>query len=250
GGIPKYAVVSLGLSERWEAEDVESLYEGMNRCAETFGCSIVGGDTVRSKGGCFLSVAVVGEVEETCLVRRGGASERDLLCVTGVLGGARVGLDVLASGAMRSDFQDAVARFLEPRPRVKEVRQLVKELSVSSMIDISDGLSSEAHHLCESSGLGCLMDEDQIPVSEDAIRWVEYKGGDPMAYALESGEEYELLFTVDRASYERWDRKASAEGRPDVFVIGEMTRKENGIRMRKGGKTKTLSRKGWDHFGS
>lgn len=248
GGIPRYGVVSLALPENWTVEDVDSLYRGMVRCGEVYGCTLVGGDTVRSSNGCFISVTVVGEVEEGCFVKRSGAREGDLLCLTGEVGGSRVGLEVLTTGKDKNQFPYSVDRFLEPKVRFQEARWLVKTLDVSSMIDISDGLSSEVNHICRQSSLGCVVWEDKIPVSEEAVLWAGIRGEKISVYKLESGEEYELVFTVDRDKYEKW--QAHAKDRSDfcITAIGEMTRQEKGIRVSRDGEILPLTPIGWDHF--
>lgn len=248
GGIPGYGVVSLALPKDWKMEDVDLFYEGMVRCGKEYGCLLVGGDTARSKRGCFLAVAVVGEVEEECVVSRKGAHEGDILCVTGELGGARVGLEVLASGKDRNRYPKSVDRFLEPKVRLREARQLVTEIGVSSMIDISDGLSSEIGHICRESGLGCLVWEDRIPVLDEAVHWAEEQKRPLAKYAFESGEEYELLFTVDRTRYDKRRARRSDESDLPVTVVGEMTRKEEGIRIKRGEEIFPLVPTGWDHF--
>jgi len=249
GGIPLYGLVSLALPVSWNVENVELLYKGLKRCGDVYQCTLVGGDTVQSQGMCFISVAVMGEIEEGSVVRRNGAKEKDLICVTGELGGATVGFEVLESGQGKDNFPDSVSRFLEPKVRLQESQQLVKEMHVSSMIDISDGLSSEITHLCQQSDCGCIIWEDQIPVSKEAIFWSRGHEKAISAYALKSGEEYELLFTVARTEFEKW--RNSTKNKKNVLnitVIGEITRKEEGICSMKGGKKKQLVPDGWDHF--
>lgn len=248
GGLPRYGVVSMALPGSWRVEDVESLYRGMMRCGKAYGCTLVGGDTVRSQTGGFLSVTVVGEVEEERVVGRDGARDGDLLCVTGELGGSRVGLEVLSSGGDRGRFPSSVERFLEPKVRLREARWLVADLGVSSMIDISDGLSSEIGHLCQQSGLGCLVWEEKIPLTEEVVLWAEEQGKPLSTYALESGEEYELLFTIERSRCENWRTQTKDSKDLHINVIGVMTRKEDGMRVMRDGKSFDLSPGGWDHF--
>ncbi len=248
GGVPQYAVVSLALPSSWEVEDVESLYKGMRQCGDFYGCTLIGGDTVSSNSGCFISVTVIGEVEDGCAVTRGGARNRDILCVTGKLGGSMVGLEVLKSGENKNQFPISVKRFLQPEIRLEESRKLVKEFEITSMIDISDGLSSEIIHICQESGLGCLIEEDKIPIAEEVFLRAE-KGEKPSSiYGLNSGEEYELLFTMSKVEYEKFLSKKSAMGGFDFTVIGEMRPKEEGIKIMRQGKTIPLSPEGWNHF--
>jgi len=248
GGIPRYAVVSLALPAKWSVEDVEALYRGMVRCGKAYGCRLVGGDTVRSLGGCFLSVALVGEVEEKYIIRRSGAQEGDLLCVTGEIGGARAGLEVLSAGQDRERFPESVSRFLEPRVRLQEARFLAQKVGVSSMIDISDGLSSEVQHLCRESHLGCRLWEEKIPLEREVILWAGEQGEDVSTYALGSGEEYELLFTVAKSKFEHWQKQGEDKNKVKTTVIGEMFPKKEGIKVVRRGKAFPLLAKGWDHF--
>ncbi len=246
GGVPLYGLVSLALPMSWDVEDVEALCKGLKRCGEIYQCELIGGDTVRSQGMSFISIAVMGEIEEDHVVRRSGAKEKDLVCITGELGGAKMGFEVLESGQDKDHFPDSVSRFLEPKARLQESRRLVKELHVSSMIDISDGLSSEITHLCKQSDCGCIIWEDQIPVSKETITWACGYEKAVSSYALKSGEEYELLFTVARARFEEW--RNSTKNGLDITVIGEITGKEEGICLMKGGKIEPLVPDGWDHF--
>ena len=247
GGVPRYGVVSLALPKDWEVEMVESLYEGMEQCAMAYGCTLVGGDTVQSKGGCCLTVTILGDVKEDKIVTRDGAQEGDLLCMTGEMGGARVGLEVLESGEDEKRYADSVNRFLEPKPRLWEAKRFVDELDVSSMIDISDGLTSEIGHLCKQSGLGCLVDEQKVPAAGEAVRWAEEKKKPLSGYLLESGEEYELLFTVPERKYERW-REKKLDVNMKITVIGEMVDKREGIRVKSEGKVRSFVPRGWNHF--
>jgi thiamine-monophosphate kinase len=247
GGIPRHAVLSVALTEAWTVEDVEAFYRGMNRCGETYGCDIIGGDTVRSGGSAFFSVTVIGEVEETRLVRRDGARQGDLLCITGELGSAKVGLEVLMSGSDSAVFSKSVSRFLEPEVRVREARALVESLRITSMIDISDGLASEIGHLCRKNGLGCSVLEEKIPVAGEVVAWAGMKKRSPASYALTSGEEYELLFTVSEAEYHQWSHHAKTFPFP-ISILGVLTSKEEGMQIQRGAEHASLLADGWDHF--
>jgi len=249
GGIPIGAVVSAAIPRTWSVEDVEALFSGLVQCGRFFGCALVGGDTVASGGGCFLSVSVVGEVETDKAVRRSGANAGDLLCVTGEIGGGRTGFEVLTQPGDRSRYPVSVERFLRPRPRLSESRTLVRYFPIASMIDISDGLASEIRHLCLESGLGCRVDEETVPVSEEALRWAKENNRPVLPYAFESGEEYELLFTVPpEEAVDLLPRfKTDTEHCP-VTVIGEMRPKSEGACVQWGGSLYPLDTDGWDHF--
>lgn len=248
GGVPLYGVVSLALPITWRVEDVESFYRGLKRCGDTYRCELVGGDTVRSEGKGFISITVMGEVEKEYIVKRSGANVDDLICVTGQFGGARVGLEVLKSGHDPKRFSDSVDRFLEPRVRLQESQWLAKEMHVSSMIDVSDGLSSEIHHLCQQSNCGCRIWEDKIPVSEETMDWVRQQKGRVSDYALGSGEEYELLFTLSKEQYVAWQKSHMNRQKTELTVIGEIAEKEKGICLVRNGETIPLVSRGWDHF--
>jgi thiamine-monophosphate kinase len=246
GGIPRYAVISLAVPEKWSVEDVESLYRGVSGCGKEYNCIIIGGDTVRSRSDCFISVTVVGEVEKDAFVRRSGALAGDFLCVTGPLGRSRTGLEVLKAKKNGPDFPRSVKRFLEPRPLVQEARRLIRELGVTSMIDISDGLASEIHHICHESKLGCIVREENIPISEETIRWTEEKHVPPVQFVLQSGEEYELLFTAEKSRIDKWRNRKNNDW--DIIPIGEMVPENEGVLMDRDGKRCRIPPNGWDHF--
>ncbi|MDM7924511.1 MAG: thiamine-phosphate kinase [bacterium] len=251
GASPICCVVTAALPESWSVEETEALYAGLKRCADRYRCPVVGGDTVRSTAGAVFSVAVLGEMTGTSEIRRSGAAAGDRICVTGVLGGAAVGLNVLCSGGKDRDrFSESVRRLLEPLPRAETGVRLARSGGVTSMIDISDGLTSELRHLCEASGLGCLLYADRVPVSAETASWAAESGKSPVGLALESGEEYELLFTVNPSV--RIDTAGPGFIGPEdtVTVIGEMRPPEDGMRIREGGVDSTLRVRGWDHYRS
>ncbi len=239
-GFPLCAVVSLAIPETWTVEDVDRFYQGMDRCAQAYHCPIVGGDTVRSPQWACITVTVLGEVQASAFKTRAGAKEGDLLCVTGTIGKARVGWEVLESGLQDPAFSSAVSHFLQPRARIEEAQRLLNAYEVTAMIDISDGLASEIFHLCEASGLGCQLFEEKIPVSPEVFSWARAQKKSIENYLWASGEEYELLFTVSpQAFFEPMDF---------FTVIGKMKKKEHGILLHKEGKDQPFCFKGWDHF--
>lgn len=241
-GSPLCAVVSLAIPDTWSVEEVDSFYQGMDRCAQTYHCPIVGGDTVRSLQWACITVTVLGEVQADAFISRAGAKEGDLLCVTGTVGKARVGWEVLKSGIQNPAFSSAVAYFLEPRPKIEEAQRILNFYKVTAMIDISDGLASEISHLCEASGLGCQIFEESIPVSPEVFSWARAQHNSIENYLWKSGEEYELLFTISS--------KACFKPMDFFTVIGKMEKKEYGIVLQKRGKSQSFHFKGWDHFQS
>ncbi len=251
GASPVCCVVTAALPDGWSVEETEALYAGLRRCADRYRCPVVGGDTVRSAGGAVFSIAVLGEMRGAREIRRSGAAAGDRICVTGDLGGAAVGLNVLRSGGKHRDrFPESVRRLLEPLPRAEEAVRLVRSGGVTSMIDISDGLASEIRHLCEASGLGCVLYADRIPVSRETAIWATEAGESPVRLALESGEEYELLFTADPAARMNQAVAGFAGPADKVTVIGEMRPRDAGIRIREDGAELPLTAGGWDHYRS
>lgn len=222
GGTAEYAVVSLGLPARFSVEYIEELYRGIKSLAKKFNVGIVGGDT-NSSGKLVVDVAVLGFVEPEKLKLRSGAKPGDIICVTGSLG-----------GSYRSK------RHLDFIPRLKEARCLVDNFKVSSMIDISDGLSTDLNHIAKASGVGACIYEELIPVSDDA------HGVDA---ALNEGEDFELLFTMPLAEARRLAVKNIEVSGLKLTQIGEILDKKSGVRIiGKNGKVRSLQAKGFAHF--
>jgi thiamine-monophosphate kinase len=244
GGRPKYALVTVGLPKLIQAENVLSIYKGMSKIARKHECKIIGGDTTLVPKDLFVTIALLGEVEEKFLVTRSGAKNGDLICVTGNLGEAQAGLAYLRKyGRNRLSL---VRKHLQPYPRISEARTLVRNLKINSMIDISDGLSLELFHIAEESGLGAVILEESIPVSPKCLRLASVLNQSPLSLALSSGEEYELLFTVSRKDSAKIERM---QKRLNVSVIGEMTDRTKGVRLiRKSGKITKLRKMGFVHF--
>ena len=249
GGRPVCCLVTIGIPQRWSVEDVMKLYRGIAKGADQYECPVAGGDMVKTSTESFVSITVMGEVRPGAEMRRSGASPGDLLCVTGELGGARAGLEVLQAGKEPAgDYPTSISRFLEPKPRLDEGAKLAGGLNPTSMIDISDGLASEIRHLCEESGCGCLVFEDDIPITEESRRWSLKKGYSPVQFAMESGEEYELLFTVNPGRLGRHLKDRHSADAVPFSVIGEMKPPDEGIRTRRGPKTHPMTFMGWDHY--
>ena len=248
GGVPVCGVVSLAVPDNWSVENVEALYTGMERCGRAFACPVVGGDTVRSPGASFISITVLGEVEADSGKRRSTSRSGDLLCVTGELGGARTGWEALEGNYTPEQWVRSKTRFLQPRPRIGEARRLMDAFGVTACIDISDGLGSEIRHLCDGSGLGCEVYEDRIHVLEEAAAWALRTGNQPVLFAIESGEEYELLFTVDPDRWEQSECREELCASIPVTVIGAMLPAEQGMSLCTGDGRRLWTWTGWDHF--
>lgn len=224
-------LVSLAVSNRFSLEAVEEIYAGIHLACKTYGVDLVGGDTTSSKQGLQLSVTALGEVSKAGAVLRSGAAENDLLVVSGDIGGAYMGLQVLVrenevfkvNPQHQPDLESysyLVERQLKPEAR-KDVVQLLQDLDLkpTAMIDISDGLSSEIMHLCKQSGVGCRVYENKLPLDPQFISVCEEFKLDSTTIALSGGEDYELLFTIKQADFDK------IKGNPNLTVIGHMTAK-------------------------
>ncbi len=254
-GVPKQILVNVGLSNRFSVEAVEALYQGINAACESYNIDLVGGDTTSSASGLVLSVTIYGEVDEEKVAYRSGASKNQILCVSGDLGGALIGLQVLEREKevfltnpemepQLDDYQYIVQRQLKPEARMDIVHELA-ELQVvpTAMIDVSDGLASEIFHLCKHSEAGVRIYEDKLPIDKQTYDTaVEFKL-DPITSVLNGGEDYELLFTISQDDF------AKLEKHPDIHFIGEVLSKDDGASIvTKGGNSVPLQAQGWKHF--
>ncbi|MEE3037255.1 MAG: thiamine-phosphate kinase [Bacteroidota bacterium] len=245
--------VSLALSNRFPLEAVDELYEGISLACKNYNVDLVGGDTTSSTSGLCLSITAIGEVEKDKIVYRKGAKEHDLIVVSGDLGSAYLGLQVLnrekavfeSNPNMQPDLQNKdyiLQRQLRPEAR-KDIIEILNEKGIipSSMIDISDGLSSELLHLCRQSKVGCAVYEDKIPVDFSAISMAEEFNLSAATCALNGGEDYELLFTVDQRHYDL------IKNDPDFSVIGHITHLSQGsMLIAKDNHHKALTAQGWN----
>ena len=253
--IPAQIVISLGISNRFSVEAVEELYEGVYAACKKYGVDLVGGDTTSSQKGLIISVTAIGEVAPDKYVKRSTAQKGDLLCVSGNLGAAYVGLLFLErekkiymeNPQVQPDLEGesfVIGRMLKPEARKDIIEFFAKsEILPTSMIDISDGLSSEILHICRESNQGCMLYEEKIPIAEE-MRKAAYKFEiDPTACALSGGEDYELLFTFKQEDY---DKLVLNE---EISVVGYMTEPEKGTHIiTKGGSTYPLTAQGWQAF--
>ena len=252
--VPKQIVVNIALSGKFSVEAVEELYSGIHLACEKYGVDLVGGDTTSSLTGLTISITVLGEVEKENVVLRSGAKPTDLLCVTGDLGGAYMGLQLLerenevfkVNESMQpqlSGFDYILERQLKPEARADIVSAFNKlRIKPTSMIDISDGLSSEIHHLCKNSGLGCSVYEDKIPLDFQTKKMAEEMNINPLVAALNGGEDYELLFTLPLSDYDK------IKNDPDFTIIGHMTEATEGVNLITGaGSAIPLVAQGWEH---
>lgn len=251
---PKQITVNIALSNKFSVEAVEELYLGINMACEKYGVDLVGGDTTSSLTGLTISVTAIGEAVKEDLVYRNGAKTNDLLCVTGDLGGAYMGLQLLerenevfkVNEKMQPQLQGydyILERQLKPEAREDIVSAFEKlKIKPTSMIDISDGLSSEILHLCKKSGLGCNLFEDKIPMDSQTKKMAEELSINPIVAALNGGEDYELLFTISLENYEK------IKNDPDFTIIGHMTEAQEGVNLiLNSGGSMPLQAQGWNH---
>lgn len=253
-GTPRQITVGLGVSKRFTLEHIEELYAGMRLACEIYGVDIVGGDTCASHQGLVISITCIGDAPAGSVVRRSGAKDTDLICVSGDLGAAYMGLQLLerekVASAGRKDFvpdfagkEYLVERQLKPEARRDIVRELAAAgVKPTSMIDVSDGLSSELIHICKDSNVGCRVYEDRIPIDYQTAVMAEELNMNLVTAALNGGEDYELLFTVPLTDR---DKVEEIEG---VKIIGYITKPELGrvLVTRDGEGEIPLSAQGWN----
>lgn len=251
---PRQITVSIAVSAKMSVEALDELYSGIYLACERYGVDLVGGDTTSSLTGLTISVTAIGEADEEDLVYRNGAKNTDLLCVTGDLGGAYMGLQLLerenevfkVNPKMAPQFAGydyILERQLKPEAR-KDMPGVFRELGVkpTSMIDISDGLSSEILHLCTESGVGCRLYEDRLLYDNQTKKMAAELNINPLVAALNGGEDYELLFTIPVADHDK------IRNHPDISVIGHITDKSEGVNLITAGAGQSipLQAQGWN----
>lgn len=255
-GRPEQIVVSLGLSNRFSVEAVDMLYEGIRAACKNYNVDLVGGDTTSSASGLVISIAALGRVNKNKVTYRSGAKVNDIVCVTGDLGGAYIGLQILernkqeflANPEMKpqlENFEYMVGRQLKPEARMDIIFELA-ELGIqpTAMIDISDGLASELLHISKNSGVGIKIFEDKIPIDSKVYETaaIELKI-DPVTCALNGGEDYELLFTINQSDFEK------IKNHQDIHFIGHVhDNARQNLLITKQGTPIPIQAQGWNHF--
>ncbi len=254
-GAPEQIVISLGVSNRFSVEAIDELYKGIRAACANYKVDLIGGDTTASPSGLIINITVLGRTKKGNEVYRSGAKDTDIICVTGDLGGAYIGLQILerekavflSNPEMQPDLdahQYAVGRQLKPEARMDIVHELTDlGIKPTAMIDVSDGLASELFHISKNSGVGVRIFEDKIPIDENAFNTaVEFKL-DPFTCALNGGEDYELLFTIKQADFEK------IKNHPDIHFIGYVhpDPKQN-VLITKNNNVVPLKAQGWEHF--
>lgn len=257
GGTPRQITVSLGISKRFTVEHINELYAGILTACNRYGVDLVGGDTSASVTGLLISVTCIGEAAEGEIVRRSGAHDTDLVCVSGDLGAAYMGLQLLErereAGAGQEDFQPdfpgreyLLERQLKPEARRDVIEELHKlGIKPTAMMDVSDGLSSELLHICHDSNVGCRIYEERIPIDYQTAVMAEELNMNLVTASMNGGEDYELLFTVPLADHDKVQQMTTAK------LIGRITRPELGaylVPRDDNGEEIEIRAQGWNAF--
>ncbi|MFN4079633.1 MAG: thiamine-phosphate kinase [Saprospiraceae bacterium] len=254
-GMAEQVTVSIALSNRFSVEALEELYAGIQAACKAYNVDLVGGDTTSSPKGLAISVTAIGRCEQERVTYRSGAKVGDLICISGDLGGAYIGLQLLerekrvwqSAPDVQPDLEDqkyVIGRQLKPEAR-REMIEIFRraDLKPTAMIDISDGLASEIFHICKQSGVGALIEESGVPIHNDTqLMALKFKL-DPITCALSGGEDYELLFTIDPKDTDK------VRLLPDIYIAGEITEARDGVLLNtKGGRLHPIKAQGWKHF--
>ncbi|MEL6988025.1 MAG: thiamine-phosphate kinase [Bacteroidota bacterium] len=252
---PKQITVALAISNRFSVEALEELYEGIYAACKVYNVDLIGGDITSSASGLAITVTAIGAGDSKKIVKRSGAKPGDVLCVSGDLGSAFLGLQILerekqlylSNPGIQPDLEDqdyVIGRQLKPEAR-KDIIEYFEQnqLVPTSMIDISDGLASEVFHIAKSSDVGVIVEEGNVPIKQEAeLLAIKFKL-DPITCALSGGEDYELLFTIDPGDFDK------IQYATDIKIIGEIVDKADGVKLHtSGGNIKDLTAQGWKHF--
>lgn len=252
---PQQVTMSIAISSKYTVEALEELYAGVLQACKDYGVDLIGGDTTSSPKGMTISVTAIGKADPKDVVFRSGAKPGDILCVTGNLGAAYLGLQILerekqlylSNPGIQPDLENQdfiIGRQLKPTAQKAAVDYFkAKKFKPTSMIDVSDGLASDLFHICKQSGVGAFVEEGKVPLHPDTEKTALQFNLDPITCALNGGEDYELLFTVDEKNLEE------VKYMPGVFIIGEIIPAQDGIKLHTtGGNIHDLKAQGWNHF--
>lgn len=256
GARPRWSLISIGVPEDvWQTDFVDQLYEGLATLAQQYDVQLIGGDTSRAPEKLVIDSIVLGECRADHAVKRAGAQPGDQIFVTGSLGGAAAGLRLIERGAhlAEQNFADedsqkidhVLLRQLRPEPRVGWGIVLGDERLATSMIDISDGLSSDLNHLCTASGVGAFIESSLLPIDHQVVELCGRRALDPLQLALHGGEDFELLFTVRAFDVARLPRRVDGM---EITRIGEVTDEGDGVKISEGSRVWELNPGGWKHF--
>lgn len=260
GGVPRFHLVTLGLPGSVSLKQVDQLYEGMAELARDYKVRLIGGDISSTQGGLFVGIVVVGEVEKGQAVVRSGARVGDLIFVTGTLGDAAAGLELVRDSSLRSPKKTSllqrpsmgplVQRQFYPIPRITEGRLFSNKRMANAMIDLSDGLASDLRHICEESRVGAVVEAECLPLSDALLEYAREVRKDPLKYALTGGEDFELLFTVPEGKVSHLVR-LSRQKRLRLTKIGKILPRSSGVKLKNArGKLAPFPARGYEHFKS
>ncbi len=255
--IPRQVTMSVAFSNRFSVEAMEEFYEGVHAACKRYNVDLIGGDTTSSPKGLFINTTAIGQGVKGKIAYRSGAKVGDIICITGDLGGAYLGLQILerekqiylSNPGVQPDLEGQdylVGRQLKPEPRLDVIERFEKAgLVPTAMIDISDGLASELFHICKESGVGAWLEESGVPIKQESeMMAIKFKM-DPITCALSGGEDYELLFTIDPKDVEK------VKYLPGIYMAGEIIEAKDGIKLHtKGGNIHPIKAQGWTHFGN
>ncbi|HKV35934.1 MAG TPA: thiamine-phosphate kinase [Pyrinomonadaceae bacterium] len=256
GARPRWSLISIGVPDDvWQTDFVDQFYEGLAKLAQRYDVQLIGGDTSRTNEKIVMDSIVLGECNIGLAVKRVGAEPGDQIFVTGSLGGAAAGLRLIERGAHLAEqnladddsqkIDHVLLRQLRPEPRVGWGMVLGEERLASSMIDISDGLSSDLNHLCTASGVGARIESSLLPIDNQVVELCGRRALDPLQLALHGGEDFELLFTVKPADVARLPRRVDGT---QITRIGEVGIHADGVRISEGPRIWELNPGGWKHF--
>jgi thiamine-monophosphate kinase len=251
GGRPLYALISLGLKNDPPIADVEAMYHGFLSELNPFEASIIGGNLTKSGNGLFIDITLIGEVEQGKMTQRSTAKKGDAILITGYPGQAAIGLELLLHAGVDEDLRDhpIVRAYNTPSHRAWEGRAVALSGYATAMIDTSDGFLGDLGHLCEESGVGALLIQEKLPVSDDLIRTSEQQGKDPYQAVLGESDDYELIITCDPENVDRIRNILGSLNQDPVSEVGTITDASDGIRLTlPDGTTQALVPSGWDHF--
>jgi len=253
--IPKQVTIAIAISNRFSVEAMDEFYEGVYAACKRYNVDLIGGDMTSSPKGFFINTTAIGQGQKEKITYRNTAKVGDILCVTGDLGGAYLGLQILerekqiylSNPGVQPDMEGQnyiIGRQLKPEARKDMIEIFEKsDLVPTAMIDISDGLASEIFHICKQSGVGAWVEESGVPIKQEVeLQAIKFKM-DPITCALSGGEDYELLFTIDPSDIEK------VKYMPDIYIMGEIVEAKDGVKLHtKGGNIHDIKAQGWKHF--
>jgi len=249
GGTPRYAVVSVALPADVDVEYAETLFQGMDQCAREYGVRIVGGDTTSSPKGLVISVALTGEIKHGLAILRSGASQGDAVFLSGPVGDAAAGLEIITRHEQwAGEYDDLLAAYHNPTPHVAEGQEIARFGRVTAMIDVSDGVAADLGHLCRAAGLGARIFADKLPKSTALRNYASRAELDIHDFAISGGEDYVLLFTVSPSNQAVIANTLAEKCFRPIHQIGEITAGPDLEYVLPDGRVEPLKLRGWDHF--